>query len=207
MSALTFQYLRDLQQKERLSPELQEIDPDFFKRVAEYVARKTKLASSGNEFTDEREFQKMIPVIQDIFNRRETKIAHAAMKAARSGETQIAHLLPEEEFLFTSIKDCLEKSRERLNSILTGKGMPSFVEVPLPPKQVKKEEHVRQDTFIIKMAKLKMLEDIPSFVAEDLNVYGPWKKDEIVDCPEKASEMFINLGKAEKVDSSQPQPL
>lgn len=198
MSSLTFQYLRDLQQKERLSPELQEIDNDFYTRVKEYVARKTKLALTNNEFADEREFQKMLPLIQDIFNRRETKIAHAAIKAARSGELRVAHLLQEEETLFSSIKQCLEKNRNLLDSILTGKEMPSFVEVPLPKKEAVKEEP-KEEGVEVAMVKIKTIEDIPSFVAEDLNVYGPWKREDVVDCPEKASEIFIAAGKAERI--------
>lgn len=199
MSSLTFQYLRDLQQKERMGPELQEIDKDFYKRVAEYVARKTKLAN--NEFSDEREFQKMLPVIRDIFNRRETKIALAAIKAARSAETTMANLLPEEESLFIAIRHSLDKSRDMLESIVTGRDMPSFVEVPVPKKEVHEESKEEQEEqVVVSKISMKVLEDIPSFVAEDLNVYGPWKKDEVVSCPEKACEMFVGMGKAEKAN-------
>ena len=41
---LTFQYLRELQKKEKDHPELQVLDKEFYKTVADYIGRKSRLA-------------------------------------------------------------------------------------------------------------------------------------------------------------------
>src|SRR3989338_3176287 len=120
---LTFQFLRELQKKERQNAELQPIDQNFYKLVAEYVGRKSRLAEQKSSFQSVEDssdnLEKIIPIIRDIFNRRETKIINGALMVARSG-AEFKNMLIEEKILFHHTRTGVSENRKRLDDILNG---------------------------------------------------------------------------------------
>lgn len=182
-TVLTFRYLRELQKAEKESNILQSIDTDFYNLVEEYLKRKMKISEKDamKSFGKQREIENVKSVIKDIFNRRENKILNGAIKSVR-GDIQIKNMLPEEEGLLNNVTKLLKTERKSIDNILNAK---NIVEKE-PSKEIKK-------------LKVNVLSNIPAFVAEDLETYGPWKEGDVVEVSVKAGETLIKTGKAEKV--------
>ena len=241
---LTFQFLRELQKKERQNAELQPIDQNFYKLVAEYVGRKSRLAEQKSSFQSVEDssdnLEKIIPIIRDIFNRRETKIINGALMVARSG-AEFKNMLIEEKILFHHTRTGVSENRKRLDDILNGvilnvklEGQDNG-ELPTPqqnelseikqaleltsngldsshpstnPDQAPTKESQEYSSNSIdnplstiptaQKVKIKVLIEIPAFVGEDLDTYGPWKSGEEVECPSMVADIFLRTGKAEK---------
>lgn len=238
---MTFQYLRELQKKEKDNAELQLLDHEFYKKVSEYIGRKTRMSEQKSSFSNESQedsTERILPIIKDIFNRRETKIINGALMSARSS-IEVKNMLVEEKILFHHIKTGIVENRKRLEDILKGivwnvelegaDSKESSAQQPADSEKLQnflsptvtdipKEQQTNQDqapkdqqtnTFPqtaeptetvpkAQLAKLRILEDIPAFVAEDLETYGPWNKGSVVDCPEMVAGIFVKTGKAER---------
>ncbi len=209
---ITFQYLRELQKKEKDGSELQVLEVDFYKTIAEYVGRKARMSEQKSSFGNEDEFERVLPIIKDVFNRRETKIINGALMSARSG-ADVKNMLVEEKILFHHIKNGVSENRKRLEDILQG----TVLNVQLVGQEEAKIETnppvldaisnnsagqaAAQEAAIPKAStvRIKALVDIPAFVGEDLETYGPWPLGTEVDCPKMASDVFIITGKAERM--------
>ncbi|MCK5474676.1 MAG: hypothetical protein KAI53_04670, partial [Candidatus Aenigmarchaeota archaeon] len=64
--------------------------------------------------------------------------------------------------------------------------------VPVDEKERTTDGKQKDTTF----KKIEVIEDIPEFVAEDLETYGPWSPGETVVAPKKVAQIFIDAGKA-----------
>ncbi|MCK5698868.1 MAG: DNA replication complex GINS family protein [Candidatus Aenigmarchaeota archaeon] len=185
---ITFKYLREIQKKERSSSGLCKLDDNFYGAVSEYVLRKKRIKDRGKDFSfkEKKEIENIGPVVKSIYDTRETKIVNGAVRAARTG-MKMDNILPSEKRLFEDVKKKLVDEREVFDSVLC------------PKEGSVAEERVDEDVpdaFL----KIRIVEDIPEFVGEDLKTYGPWKAGETVLCPDSFSLMFVKAGKAEDVE-------
>ncbi len=116
---INFRFLRELQRKERESPELQKLPDDFIDQLRDYIKRKVELLSKPEmlTFAEKKEIENLKPVIKCIFERREQKIVRAALHAARTG-IKPKNMLPHEEALFNALKHEIVKNRLLLDDIL-----------------------------------------------------------------------------------------
>ncbi len=116
---ISFRFLRELQRKERESPELQKLPDDFIDQLRDYIKRKVELLSNPEmlTFAEKKEIENLKPVIKCIFERREQKIVRAALHAARTG-IKPRNMLPHEEALFNALKQEIVKNRLLLDDIL-----------------------------------------------------------------------------------------
>jgi len=74
------------------------------------------------------------------------------------------------------------------------------IEIPKEKKETpkeKKEENPKEEKEE-KFLKIKVLEDLPEIVGADMEDYGPFKKDDIVELPIENANLFIESSKAEK---------
>ena len=185
---VTFKYLREIQKKERSSSGLCKLDDNFYGAVSEYVLRKKRIKDREGEmgFKERKEVENIGPVVKSIYDTRETKIVNGAMRAARTG-MKMVNILPSEKSLFEDVRKVVADSRGELECVLCPKeGSISSGD----------NKGVKEDGF----SRIKIVEDIPEFVGEDLKTYGPWKAGESVLCPVSFSLMFVKAGKAEGVD-------
>ncbi len=182
---ITFKYLREIQKKERSSSGLCKLDDNFYRAVSEYVLRKKRIKDRGKDlsFKEKKEIENIGPVVKSIYDTRETKIVNGAVRAARTG-MKMENIMLSEKKLFEDVKKKLMDEREVLESVLC------------PNKGSVAEEKVDEDVSDA-FSKIRVVEDIPEFVGEDLKMYGPWKSGEIVLCPVSFSLMFVKAGKAE----------
>ena len=208
---LTFKFLRELQKKERASRELEKLDNDFYSQVSGYMEKKMGLDLKNNkDFAERRDLEHTKIIIGDILNRRERKVINLAVLNVR-GTIMPKNILPEEKELFEKIKSAVTKYRSNLE----------FVFYENEEKKETAEENIKEDNIEKKkekgeedkkteknkagetdsnksVTKIKILGAVPEFVADDGESYGPFEEGEIVDIPQSAAAILINIKKAKK---------
>ncbi|MBU5688632.1 MAG: hypothetical protein KQA41_00175 [Candidatus Aenigmarchaeota archaeon] len=172
--AITFEYIREAQRAEQKSQQLTNLPQDFFEKVKEYIQQKREHAKRNEDAL--LELKNIERIVEDIFNRRETKIVSLAVLSVRTGLIP-ANMLPHEEELFEQITKALRKSRFFLDSLL--------------------EKPLRKQT---DYTKVEFLEDIEEFIGIDLKKFGPYNKGDKALIPKDNAELFIKAGKAKKVN-------
>ncbi len=184
---ITFKYLREIQKNERSSSGLCKLDANFYQVVQEYILRKKKVMARGKDFSfrEKKEIENIGPVVKSIYDTRETKLVNGAVKSARTG-MDMANVLPSERRLFEDVKKKIADERKVLESVISPKN-----------SGIAKENatEIVSDGF----SKIRIIEEIPEFVGEDLKTYGPWKPGDTVLCPKNFCMMFVNAGKVREV--------
>ncbi|MEM5799747.1 MAG: hypothetical protein QXZ43_03740 [Candidatus Aenigmatarchaeota archaeon] len=172
--AITFEYIREAQRAEQKSQQLNNLPQDFFERVKEYIQQKREHTKRNEDAL--LELKNIERIVEDIFNRRETKIVSLAVLSVRTGLIP-ANMLPHEEELFEQITKALRKSRLFLDSLL--------------------EKPLRKQT---DYTKVEFLDYIEEFIGIDLKKFGPYNKGDKALIPKDNAELFIKVGKAKKVN-------
>ena len=202
MAILTFQYLRELQKKERDSPLLQPIDANFYRTLSECI----------KESSDS---QTIIQIIRSILDMRERKIVSTAIKSARA-DLHPQNLLPEEEPLFLEVSGAIKKYRSETDRAFSDEDIqtpeidgngPEKPQIELENKQAnekipaaetaEKKEPANAETG---MVQVRAMSDIPAFVAEDMKTYGPIKQGEAAKIPKKAAGILAKSKSAQILD-------
>jgi len=170
---ITFEFIREVQRSEQRSEQLTKLPDGFFDKVKSYLEQKKKL--SKKKGIDLLEIKNLERLIEDIYNRRESKIVTQAIVSVRTGITP-SNMTEREQELFESIVKILKKNRSFLEE---------FIEKD-KYSRVEKEEKIE----------VVLLEDVPEFVGIDLKKYGPYNKGDKVKLPEENAQLLIKAGKA-----------
>ena len=208
---LTFKFLRELQKKERASRELEKLDNDFYSQVSGYMEKKMGLDLKNNQdFAERRDLEHTKIIIGDILNRRERKVINLAVLNVR-GTIMPKNILPEEKELFEKIKSAVTKYRSNLEFVFyENKEKKETAGENIKEDNIeKKKEKGEEDKKTEKnkagetdsnksVTKIKILGAVPEFVADDGESYGPFEEGEIVDIPQSAAAILINIKKAKK---------
>jgi DNA replication initiation complex subunit (GINS family) len=136
----------------------------------------------------ESEFANANKIITDIFERRERKIILKALANIRTGSELAAsdNLLLGEAKFYKRMESQLRTNR---NTFLKGLLTP-----------VKREEEEQK---VLKTIKVRILEDIPSFVWDDEKAYGPFEKGSEQEIPEEIAEFLVDNNKAVKNETAE----
>jgi len=172
--AITFEYIREAQRAEQKSQQLNKLPDDFFEKVKEYIQQKRENAKRNEDAL--LEIKNIERIVEDIYNRRESKIVSLAVLSVRTGLIP-ANMLDHEEELFEQITRALRKSRVFLDSLM---------EKPLR----KQAEYIR----------VEFLDDIEEFIGIDLKKFGPYNKGDKALIPKDNADLFVKAGKAKKVN-------
>ncbi|MCK5289702.1 MAG: DNA replication complex GINS family protein [Candidatus Aenigmarchaeota archaeon] len=208
---LTFKFLRELQKKERASRELEKLDNDFYSQVSGYMEKKMGLDLKNNkDFAERRDLEHTKIIIGDILNRRERKVINLAVLNVR-GTIMPKNILPEEKELFEKIKSAVTKYRSNLEFVFYENeekketAGENIKEDNIEKKKEKGEEDKKTEKNKLgetdsskSVTKIKILGAVPEFVADDGESYGPFEEGEIVDIPQSAAAILINIKKAKK---------
>ena len=193
---ITYESIYEILRKEKYNKELQELDPNFFKDVITYLKEKKKILKSQEEnqsiFASQEikktkiQLENIKKILNEIYDKRESKIIGLAVLTSKTKDEQdISFLLPEEKKFFDSVLKILGRYREDLlNSLLKGK-LPSL-EKPKELKSNKEEENQL----------VRFSQAIPKFVGQDLNIYGPFEKQDIANLPKDIADLLIKKKKA-----------
>ncbi len=171
---ITFEFIRKIQREEMTEPKLSKIPEDFYQKAKNYLEQKKKIAEKKEDKLASRELKNVERLLEDIFNRRETKMLNHALITVRT-DIPAQNLIGDEKEFFESAVNMLRTQRERVLNLLF------------------KKTKLKQD-----FKKIKFNEDVEEFVGIDLKKYGPFKKGDITDIPNDNANLLIKMNKAKR---------
>jgi len=169
-----YEELRKIHRKEKTSPELQQLDEDFYSQVAFYLKEKEelleKMKKSDNKFSEDAsekiktEISNIKSIVKDIYERREKKILTTAISSTRvDGQIDLINMLDCEEEIYNKIMKILENNRKDiLEKALKGEGIENIKNLYKIGKEEQNKELVR------------VTNEVPEFKWKDGEVYGPF---------------------------------
>jgi len=172
---ISFEFLRNVQRQEYAETKLTGLPPNFYNKSMNYLDQKREILKKKPDMRTSLEINNIQRLLEDIFNRRETKITNHAIITGRTGIPP-QNLTEEEESFFNQIVNLLKSRREKSLSLIF--------------------EKTKEKGF----QALKFKEDVPEFVGPDLKKYGPFSKDIKADIPIENAKLLIKMNKAEKCD-------
>lgn len=199
---ITSEVLYEILRKEKVSPEIQQLDKNFYRNIVKYLQDKKNLIETQKDnpmFSKEiikinKEIEGIKRMLKEIYERRENKIIQTALFSSRSkNKDDAAYLLPEEKRLYKSVLDSVELYRKSiLDNILLAK-LPMLEE---PPKSIKTDDFQKpiEDNKLV-----RIIHPIPKFVGTDLNIYGPFEQEDVSLLPIKVADLLISKNRAEEI--------
>jgi DNA replication factor GINS len=205
---INYRTLRKIQQMEKNSSILTDLDNDFYKNLEKYLLDlNNRLKSESDEHKKKllnEEIENTKKIITSIYEQREKKILLTAISKARGGKPDLKFMVSAERDFFDSILKLIDTFR---NKILENKKkmVISKVKSDVINKEIKKENKII-DNNEIKILKnrnlnpiIRVIKDIPNFVGTDAKKYT-LKKNDIVSLPEDMKEMLLKRKVVEKLD-------
>ncbi|OYT31521.1 hypothetical protein DRJ22_04050 [Candidatus Woesearchaeota archaeon] len=196
---LTYETLYEVLRREKSKEELQKLDKNFFSDVLTYLREKQKAydesLSKNDVFSiDEREklriqLSNIKRILKDLYDIRERKIIALSVNRSRinSDVVNTTNLLDEERALFDGLVAVLQVHRKGIINKILDLRKPdiSLVQDKPKPKDTNK-----------KIKRVKFLDKIEQFVGKELELYGPFDKDDEAKLPSEIADILIKQGKA-----------
>ncbi|MBT3262701.1 DNA replication complex GINS family protein [Candidatus Woesearchaeota archaeon] len=200
---LTFETLFELLRKEKINQELQKLDDDFFEQTSQYLQEKTAVLEtektsdsifSGDSKKTQLQLENARKILKEFYEKRENKIINLAMLSSRAEVRESGtNMLKEEKRLYREVLELLNIYREGiLKNAVAGKKV-KIAQKKLP-KDIKTGQNASTGNKMI-----RFLHPVPKFVADDLNTYGPFEKEEMSFLPQKTAELLIKRKRAEEM--------
>ena len=216
---VNYETLFEILRREKNREELQKLPENFLEEVRKYLndKKQTTLSRSDDPFSEieqektQRQLSNIKKIIREIYERREKKIIAMALNKSRIPNSAIetSVLLPEEGKLYEHLIDIFNRAR---NEILLNYMSPE-IKASEEPKEIKeekpepKEEKEPEQRADFQQAydlkTVKFITDTTQFVGPNLEIYGPYSKDETANLPAEVCNVLINKNKA--VLSENPQ--
>ncbi|MEM2131424.1 MAG: hypothetical protein QXM96_01860 [Candidatus Woesearchaeota archaeon] len=216
---ITFDAIFELVRNEKTKDELIKTNPIIYDQLINYLKSKLEIYKNvkNNEYESEKiktQINNARKLIKDWYERREYKILILAMAKSRLKNIDETNFLPEEKLMLNELTEILNKYRQSilLNLINLKKPLINSIE----KNNIEKETIKNQETFIEKKTleknsetlinnekkdldnkesnqkiKLKIYQDLPKIVDSNLNSYGPFKANEIIELPKELADVII----------------
>ena len=209
---ITYETLFELLRREKTRVELQKLDSDFFDDVINYIKEKKEAFESLKDKTDlfaaderqkaEKQLQNVKKIIKEIYEKREKKIISIAVDSSRTFSTVIdtSAMLKQEKDFFEIVLDTLNKFRKGILFSILEAQEPKVDEAKekIEEKEEIKEsvkEETKKETMMI-----RFLYPVPRFVGKNLEEYGPFDKDDVVNIPSELAEVLVKKERAEVLE-------
>ena len=208
---LTYETLYELSRKEKSKEELQKIDSKFFLDALAYFKNKHQAYDetlTKNDIFSQSERDKLHiqianikKILRDLYDIRERKIINMSINVSRTKAQifDVAHLLPQEKSLFESLNAILNQHRTGIIHRVLELREPELLPIMLPMPTMTTEEQ-KAETFeepnIPDRKHVKFLDQIESFVGEELETYGPYATNDEAELPRELADILISQGKA-----------
>ncbi|MBT3416963.1 hypothetical protein HON86_00310 [Candidatus Woesearchaeota archaeon] len=203
---ITYETLYDILRNEKNKAEIQKLPENYLENLINYLNKKQEILESQEKkksiFTStevkktRRQIESIQKIIKELYERRETKIIQSALISSRTcikSEEATSMLLEEREF-YKNIVEKFDHYRENILYRLSAGQSPNIEVKKSKPKDLKTNEEP------IKTArKLKMICDIPKFVGMDMENYGPFNNNQIIEIPHETADFLIKQNKAEEI--------
>ncbi|MBW3012556.1 hypothetical protein KY311_05190 [Candidatus Woesearchaeota archaeon] len=206
---ITFETLYDILRREKNLDELQELNPDFFMQVVDYLNEKNAILENSSEqeslfgHEDKRQTRLQLDnikrILRELYELREKKIISLARDVSRTGANLVNEkaFLEEEKLLYQSALELLNRFRKGVLANVLIRKMPEIEEQE--PKTLKREtENQSNDNKLV-----RFIEPVQEFVGPDLVSFGPFKKDDVASLPSKVAKVLLNKGSAEQINGEE----
>jgi len=202
----TYESLYELLRREKSREELQKIDVSFYRDILRYLKDKQSAYDDSlakNDIFSQSEREKLQiqlnnakRLLRDLYDIRERKILNMSVNHCRTKAHLLdaAHLLPEESVLFQSLCAVLGQHRSGIIQHLMELRDPQLLPIILPVPSVFQQSSSTPVAPIKKQ--VKFLENIESFADEELEMYGPFEKNDEATLPSELADVLISQGKA-----------
>lgn len=204
---LTYETLYEILRREKSKEEIQKLEKNFFNDLLSYLKEKQKtydesLAKDDVFSRDEREklhtqLNNIKRILKDLYDVRERKIISLSANRSRINTNIVntANLLAEEKALFNGLVAVFQVHRKGIiDKVLELKKPDVFID----NKEKKSEsEESKENKENIKIVKL--LDKIEQFVGKELELYGPFDKNDEAKLPREIAEVLIKQGKAVEI--------
>jgi len=198
---ITYETLYEILRTEKNKPELQTLPKNFLKDLINYIKNKESIIKSQETkdsiFSSETEktkkqFENTKRIIREIYERRERKIIELALLSSRSKELQeTSSLLPQEQEHYQQTLKNLNKARENILINILQKRLPKLQEKPKTIKTENKENKM-----------VRFIKPVPKFLDSDLNIHGPFDKEDIALLPSKIANILTIKQRAEEINEN-----
>ncbi|MBW3014832.1 hypothetical protein KY330_00255 [Candidatus Woesearchaeota archaeon] len=199
---ITYETLFDILRAEKQREELQKLDENFFKNLVEYLKDKQQimlkvddtLFSAGEKEKTKRQLQNINKMLKEFYERREKKIINMAINRSRTNSSIIdtSTLLAEEKQFYESILKILDLYRKGiLLNILESKAP------EIQQEQTGEQENLPKQPCDNKL--IRFLQPVPKFVGQDLEIYGPFEKEDIANLPKRIADILILKERAAEI--------
>ena len=164
--------------RETESDSIQEIDPNFYRNLSDFIGNLKRQEFDGIE-------SKIKQSLIDMASELTSLLLHNRLeKTIRSDIIDFTNLLDEEKFIL----DAEEQKRERLEMILSAtiNGKSKFLE--------SLSQNHKTKTVV-----LRFLKDVDEIVGADLEKYGPFQPEDIATIPYENAQALITKKVATKI--------
>jgi DNA replication factor GINS len=206
---INYRTLRKIQQMEKNSSILTDLDNDFYKNLEKYLLDLNNSLESESDDHKKKllneEIENTKKIITSIYEQREKKILLTAISKARGGKPDLKFMVSTERDFFDSILKLIDTFRSKIlenkKTMVIGK-----VNSEVVNNETKKENKIIDNNNEIKILKnrnlnpiIRVIKDIPNFVGTDAKKYS-LKKNDIVSLPEDMKEMLLKRKVVEKLE-------
>ena len=214
---INYETLFELLRREKNRQELQKLESSFFNDVSAYLKEKKQILDAQQDKQDLFAVQEKVKVAQqeqnikkilkELYERRERKIITMAVDAAKTSSIiDTSALLAEEKLMYENLVALLVKFRKEVLLNMLEAKLPEL-ETPAKPEQEpqQKEQEAPEKVLETKSPNsletvtVKFLQQVPKFVGESLEEYGPFEKGDTAELPAKITDILIKKGGAEKL--------
>ena len=173
---MSFEYIREIQRKEKNSSQLAEVEPSFYEELAAYIKESTAACkANGNGF---RELENTAKLAREVFEKREQKIVMKALRSVRTKEYDEERMTPEEKALFKALVEAIRSNRKGFDAVMLGDYNFSM------PKDTLIKENGN------KLVLARVRREIPAFVGSDTREYGPYNAGDVIKLPRAEAELL-----------------
>jgi len=201
---ITFETLFESLRKEKFNQEIQKIDPDFYNQIIKYLEEKSAILDtqkkSDSMFSSEvkknqLQIENIKKIIKEIYEKRENKILNLALMSSRTNVKDTPkELIPEEKKIYKDFLETLNNYRSGILQNILNKSKPIIKSKKEEPKEIKSEQNKSTGNKLI-----RFIQPVPKFVADDLNIYGPFDQEDMSNLPKKTADLLIKRKRAEEI--------
>ena len=217
-STITYEFLYGILRKEKDKTELQNLEDSFYEKTIRYMEEKKEILKSQEEkesiFTEpevqktRKQIENIQKIIKDLYENRENKILQLSVITSKTHNhsNNKENMLNEEKKFYEDITYTLNNYRENLlNNLVRGKKLTieNLEKTGLPKEEIDKPKHLKDQIMPTKLTKsVKFINEVPSFVGTDLNIYGPFQKEDIASVPLDVANLLIRSNKVIENENS-----
>lgn len=201
---ITFESLFEIARREKDTQELQELPSSFLDDVVRYVGERKAMLDDAQSKSDvfslaERDklsvqLLNVRKIVRELWERRERKILDLVFTRVRtqSNIVDTSNLLSHEREVFELLVEALESGRSKvLHPVLDAK-----YSVPDAPEPHEDQTEAVEES---DSKKVRFLSKVEPFVDAELQEYGPFEANDVVELPKDIADTLIESGQAVQV--------